>query len=60
VGNAEDKPKWWKLGTGLESENLPRLGITVFDQQRLLDNPIIDFQQDHGGLNLLLFLCQVR
>jgi len=40
VGNAEDKPKWWKLGTGLESGNLPRLGITVFDQQRLLDNPI--------------------
>jgi len=35
--------------TGLEGIDLPSLGITVFDQQRLLDNPIIDFQQDHGG-----------
>lgn len=55
-----DKAKWWSgnrvryYGTanvrewGKGKENSPGLCIPVFDQERLLDNPIIDFQQDHN------------
>jgi len=44
VGNAEDKPKWWKLGTGLESGNLPRLGITIMEYLRKYDNIQDDYR----------------